>query len=181
MLLGVSTAASCNHPVPELLYLRHGPIPVCAPTHLSQVLPHSLSPCHGAPSSCCPKEQPEPREGLVPTFQLGHGGISQAGLAERRRCLLALPPARGILAARQRVPHVGVGDKDGQAGIGQRDKDGLQGPAARAQRGPCARPPCPLQPSAIQVRPRGRQLLPLQRQSPRGLGFHSSISLPPSY
>lgn len=78
--------------------------------------------------------------GLEPTFQLGHGGVPQAGLAERRRRLLALPPARGVLAARQRVPHVGVGDEDGQAGIGQRDGDGLQGPAAREQRGRRARP-----------------------------------------
>lgn len=71
---------------------------------------------------------------MVPTFQLSHGGISQALLAECCRCLLALPPARGVLAARQCVPHVGVGDENSQAGIGQWDKDGLQGPAARAQR-----------------------------------------------
>lgn len=74
----------------------------------------------------------------MPTFQLGQGGIPEAGLAESRRCLLALPPARGVLAARQRVPHVGVGDEHGQAGIAQRDKHGLQGPAGRAQ--PSARP-----------------------------------------
>lgn len=80
---------------------------------------------------------------MVPTFQLSHGGISQALLAERRRCLLALPPARGVLAARQCVPHVGVGDENSQAGIGQWDKDGLQGPAARAQRGLVCLTPLP--------------------------------------
>lgn len=71
--------------------------------------------------------------GTVPTFQLGQGDIPEAGLAEGRRRLLAVPPAGRVLAARQRVPHVGVGDEHGQAGVGERDKDGLQGPAGRAQ------------------------------------------------
>lgn len=75
----------------------------------------------------------------VPTFQFGRGGIPEAGLAQSSCCLLALPPARGVLAARQRVPHVGVGDEHGQAGIAQRDKHRLQGPAGRPQ--PCARLP----------------------------------------
>jgi len=173
-LLGASTAASCN-PASPLMACScpsaciHPSTPGAAPQ--SQPVPWGTE-------LLLPRGAARAEGGTVPTFQLSHGGISQAGLAERRRRLLALPSARGVLAARQRVPHVGVGDQDGQAGIGQRDQDGLQGPAARAHWGPCAHRPCLLRPSAIRVRPRGRQLLPPQRQSLHGLGFHSSISLP---
>lgn len=62
------------------------------------------------------------------TLQVLHGSISETLLSQGRGGLLALSASHGILTAGQRVSHIGVGDKNDQAWISQRDRGGLQGP-----------------------------------------------------
>lgn len=62
------------------------------------------------------------------TLQVLHGGISETVLSQDGGSLLTLPASHGVLAARQRVFDIGVGDEDDQAWICQRDKGGLQRP-----------------------------------------------------
>lgn len=70
----------------------------------------------------------------VQSLQVGHGGIAKGLLPQGLGGLLALPASGGVLAARQLVLDVGVGDQHHQFGVLQRHQPRLEGPAVDEQR-----------------------------------------------